>query len=309
MNIAAQTQKVDADQNQFAQSQTADRVVITIGKYNAADIFDKNKYAQDPRKDFLNFALIDTATFDFAADAWSYTYGAAAEWYQGDWTVRGGVYDLSTVPGGLELDPDFDQFQWIGEVERRWQLRSHPGKVAVTGFLTRARLGRFQDAVQLAQLTASPADIAAVRQYRSRTGVSVNVEQEITSDLGVFLRAGFSDGAVEPDAYTDVDRTVAAGISLKGTQWGRPSDTFGLAGIVDGISSAHQVFLNAGGVGLQIGDGMLPHPGLEQIVEIYYAFPVFAWQATIDYQFIANPAYNRDRGPVSVLGARLHAQF
>jgi len=30
---------------------------------------------------------------------------------------------------------------------------------------------------------------------------------------------------------------------------------------------------------------------------------------TFDYQFITNPAYNRDRGPVSVIGTRLRAQF
>jgi high affinity Mn2+ porin len=158
-------------------------------------------------------------------------------------------------------------------------------------------------------LTGSPANTAAVRQYRSRTGLSLNVEQEITSDLGVFLRAGFADGAVEPDAYTDVDRTVAAGASLKGTQWGRPNDTFGIAGILDNISAAHQAYFNAGGLGLQIGDGQLPHPGLEQIIETYYAFPVASWQVTFDYQFVANPAYNRDRGPVSVVAARVHAQF
>jgi high affinity Mn2+ porin len=309
INLGGETQKVDADQNQFAGSQTADRLVFTVGKYEVADIFDKNKYAGDPRKDFLNFALIDAGTFDFAADAWSYTYGATAEWYNGDWTFRSGIFDLSTVPGSTELDPQFGQFQWVGEIERRYTLWNHPGKVAVTGFLTRGRLGLYEDAIALAQATGGPADIAAVRQYRSRTGLAMNFEQEITSELGIFARAGFAQGDVETDAYADIDRTVAAGLSLGGESWGRPADTIGLAGIVDGASAVHEAFFNAGGLGLQSGDGQLPHPGLEKIVETFYRFPLFAWQVSLDYQFIINPSYNRDRGPVSVLGARLHAEF
>ncbi len=309
INLGGETKKVEADQNQFAGSQTADRLVIWVGKYAVVDVFDKNKYAGDPRKDFLNFALIDGGTFDFVADAWSFTYGAAAEWYQGDWTLRAGVFDAPLAPADPNLDTSFKQFQWVGEIERRWELWSHPGKLAVTGFVTRARLGNFDDAVALATTVGGAADAAAVRQYRSRIGISMNIEQQITPELGVFVRAGFADGAIEPDAYTDIDRTIAAGLQLTGKQWGRPDDTLGIAGIVNGISAAHRAYLNAGGLGIEIGDGMLPHPGLEQIIETYYQFPLANWQVAFDYQFIANPAYNRDRGPASVVAARVHTQF
>jgi Carbohydrate-selective porin, OprB family len=63
---------------------------------------------------------------------------------------------------------------------------------------------------------------------------------------------------------------------------------------VNGISGVHQAFLNAGGLGILVGDGQLPNYGSERIVETYYSFPVFAWRMTFDYQFITNPAYNRD---------------
>ena len=309
IDLGGEVQKVDAGFNQFAGSQTADRLVITIGKFAVTDVFDTNKYANNPRHDFMNWALINTGTFDYAGDAWGYTYGAAAEWYRGDWTLRGGLFDLSLVPNSQELDTSFGQFQWLGEIERRYDLWGHPGKVAITGFLSRGRMGTFQDAIDLAQITGSPADITAVRKYQSRGGVSMNLEQEITTDLGLFMRAGWADGNIEPFDYTDIDRTVAAGLSLKGKQWGRPDDTFGLAGIVNGISKVHEQFLNDGGLGILVGDGMLPHPGPEQIVETYYAFPLLASTVTLDYQFIVNPAYNRDRGPVSVLGARWHTEF
>ena len=309
IDLGGDVEKVPADQNQFEGTRTTNRMVFTIGKFAPVDMFDVNKYATNPRQDFMNWALINTGTFDYAGDAWGYTYGAAAEWYQSDWTVRGGVFDLPVVPNSTDLDASFGQFQWIGEVERRWRLWSHPGKIAFTGFVTRARLGNYEDAIALAQTIGGPANTIPVRQYRSRTGISMNAEQEITADLGVFMRAGVADGNVEPDVYTDVDRTVAAGLQLKGTQWGRPNDTFGLAGTVNGISAAHEAYLNAGGIGIEVGDGQLPHPGLEQIIETYYAFPIYDWQATFDYQFIVNPAYNRDRGPVSLVAFRLYSQF
>jgi high affinity Mn2+ porin len=98
-------------------------------------------------------------------------------------------------------------------------------------------------------------------------------------------------------------------VSINGKSWGRPDDTVGVAGVVNGISNVHEAFLNPGGLGILVGDGQLPNPGLEQILETYYAFPLGPLRATIDYQFIVNPAYNRDRGPVSVIAARLRAQF
>jgi high affinity Mn2+ porin len=280
-----------------------------VGKFGVVDVFDTNKYAHDPRNDFMNWTIADTGTFDYAADAWAYTYGAAVEWYQGSWTVRGGIFDLSNTPNATNLDSSFDQFQWDGEIEHRYELWGQPGKIAVTGFLTRGRMGSFADAIALAAVTGGPADIAAVRRYNSRGGLSLNLEQQITEELGVFARAGIANGNIEPYEFTDVDRTVAAGLALSGKQWGRPDDTVGLAGVVNGITSVHQAFLNAGGLGILVGDGMLPHPGLEHIVEAYYQLPVSYFKLTLDYQLIVNPAYNTDRGPVSVVGARMHAQF
>ncbi len=309
IDLGGDTKKVDAAANQFSGSQTADRLVFTVGKFGVTDIFDTNKYAHDPRSDFMNWALVDTGTFDYAADAWGFTYGAAAEWYQGDWTVRGGIFDLSAVPNDVQLDPHFSQFQWVGEIERRYDLWGQPGKVAVTGFLSRGRMGSFSDAIALAAATGGVPATSAVRQYASRGGVSFNLEQQVTADLGVFARAGFADGNIEPYEFSDIDRTAAAGLALTGKSWGRPDDTVGLAGVINGISGVHQAYLNAGGLGILVGDGMLPHPAPEQIVEAYYQLPVSFFKLTLDYQFIVNPAYNSDRGPASVVAARMHAQF
>jgi len=316
IDLGGETEKVDADINQFAGSHTADRLVLTVGKYTVTDIFDTNKYANNPKSDFLNWSIVNAGSFDYASDGWGFSYGAAAEWYQGRFTLRGGVFDLTVTPAGgvspfgADLDPTFRQFQMAGEIEERHELWGEPGKFKITGFLSRGGAGEFADAVALAQATGMPADINAVRHYDSRPGVSVNLEQQVNETVGVFARAGWADGNVEPWNFTDVDRTASAGVSINGKQWGRPDDTVGVAGVVNGISGIHEEFLNLGGLGILIGDGALPHPGLEQIIETYYSYALTAaTKVSFDYQFIVNPAYNTDRGPVNVFAGRFHTQF
>jgi high affinity Mn2+ porin len=310
IDLGGEKEKVEADINQFETTHTANQLVITVGKFGAADIFDTNRYAHDPRSDFLNWSVVDAGTWDYAADAWGYTYGAAVEWSQDRWTLRAGYFDLSVVPNSTNLDPTFQQFQLDGEIEERHEIFGEPGKFKILGFLNRGRMGSFQDAIDLAAITGGPADIAAVRQYQSRPGISFNLEQSITKDLGLFARGGIADGNIEPFEFTDIDRTLSGGLSLNGRQWNRPDDTVGIAGVVNGISSVHEAFLNDGGLGILVGDGQLPHPGPEQILESYYSYSLpQSWKITFDYQYIVNPAYNRDRGPVSVFGTRLHYQF
>src|ERR1700678_2168371 len=323
IDLGGDKQKIDADVNQFAQSTTENRLVFTVGKFSIVDIFDTNKYANNPKTDFMNWALINAGTFDYAGDAWGYTYGAAAEWYQGHWTLRGGVFDLSQTPAGgggnsalgYGLDPTFQQFELVGEIEERHELWGQPGKLKVTGYLERGNMGTFSDAILLSQmpgpLFGDPTDaLAAVRHYQSRPGVSLNLEQQINETVGVFARAGWADGKQEPWDFTDIDRTVQAGVSINGKSWNRPDDTIGIAGIVNGLDPAHEAYFAAGGLGILIGDGALTNYGVEQILETYYSYAITSsMKVSFDYQFIANPAYDADRGPVSVFAGRWHATF
>jgi high affinity Mn2+ porin len=216
IDLGGETQKVGPDINQVSRTETSDRVVITVGRFSVSDIFDAIKYAHDPRNDFMNWSLVDAGTFDYAADAWGFTYGASVEWYQGNWALRTGVFDLSIVPNSTELDRKFDQFQFVYELEHRHELWGQPGRVAVNGFLSRGRMGRFDDAIALAQQTGGAANAADVRRYASRPGVNLNLEQQIMPDVGVFSRVGWADGRVEPFEFTDIDRTASAGLSLGG---------------------------------------------------------------------------------------------
>jgi high affinity Mn2+ porin len=224
--------------------------------------------------------------------------------------MRAGLFDLSNVPNSVHLEPGLHELQVDLEVEKRHEILGHPGKVMLTAFDSRGRMGLLDEAVQTAQATGNPIDIAATRRLRDRGGADLNLEQELAQDLGLFARVGRSAGNVETYEFTDIDRTAAAGLSLKGFRWARGDDTVGLAGIVSGISAARERYLNAGGLGVLIGDGRLPHPGPEQILETYYSVGVVPRaHVSFDYQFVENPAYNRDRGPVSIFAVRVHAQF
>jgi high affinity Mn2+ porin len=312
VELGGERQPLDGIANQLGGFQSANRWVFTIGKISVPDIFDANQYAHDPRNDFFNWTAIDAGTFDYAADSWGFTAGAAAEWYQGAWTLRAGVFDLSDVPNSETLDPGFHEFQWLGEVEKRHELAGLPGKLLLTLFDTRGRMALLNDAVALAQSTGETLHetLVAVRRYRDRIGASLNLEQQLSSDLGMFARAGKASGNVETYEFTDVDRTISVGLSLKGKSWGRTDDNIGLVGIVNGISATRERFLNAGGLGILVGDGQLPHPGAEQILETYYRLAVVPWaQLTFDYQYVVNPAFNTERGPVSIFAVRIHAQF
>jgi high affinity Mn2+ porin len=301
---------VDPDLFEFGGKTTKNRLTVTVGKFSLTDVMDDNQYAHDPENDFLNWAIIDTGTFDYAADAWGFSEGAAAALDKDDWSYRAAVMDLSTVPNNAILTPWFRQFQLDGELEYRHTWLKRQGKIKLLGFATRGEMGSFEDALALAARTDSIPSTALVRHYRTRLGISLNVEQPISDDAGLFLRAGWDQGQYEPYEYADIDQTVTAGASLAGTKWSRKDDTVAVALVVNGISKAHEAYLAAGGLGILVGDGRLPHPGAETILEAYYSLAVVKGvHLTLDSQSIVNPAYDADRGPVEVVGLRLHAQY
>jgi high affinity Mn2+ porin len=310
INLSGETEKLEPGLNQLGGTQTANRVVFTVGKFSVVDIFDTNIYAHDPRNDFLNWSIIDQGAFDYAANAWGYTYGGAAEWYQDWWTVRAGIFDLSQFPNSTALYSGLGQGQFVAELEERHNLWDQPGKLKFLYWLTRGYLGTYLDAISFGAATGQTPSPRAVAHYQTKGGFGLNLEQQIATDFGFFVRASISQGTVEEVDFTDINKSISAGISLTGSRWGRPDDTVGLAGAINRISHEGKLYLAAGGLGGIIGDGQLPNAGPEQILELYYNISIFSFSHfTADYQFINHPAYNRDRGPVSIFGLRLHLQY
>ena len=309
-DLGGDEQTRESEANQLGGRHTANNLILTGGKFSVTDIFDTNAYAHDARGDFLNWGIVDAGAFDYAADAWGYSYGLAAEWNFDAWSLRAGLFDLSRVPNTTQLESDFSQFELVAEIERRIALFGPDGKVKLLGFLNRGRMGSYNDAVALAALNHLPADAALVRRYRSRPGISLNVEQGLTNDLGFFLRASLNDGSQETYEFTDIHQSISTGLSLKGAAWDRKNDTLGLAFETSAISRSAQAYLAAGGLGLLIGDGRLVRAGDEAVMETYYDAQICKGiDAALDYQLIVNPGYNADRGPISVLGFRLHGAF
>jgi len=307
IGFGGEQENVEDEALQLAGKRDVSRFTVTLGKMSAKDIFDNNAYANDPRTQFMNWGLMANEAWDFPADSLGYMTGLAAELNQPQWAVRYGFFQMPRTSNGTALDGHYlKAWGMVTEFERRFSWNEHPGTVRVLAFLNRANMGSYRDAVES---PVRPADIEATRDYRYKYGFGLNAEQEIVKSVGVFTRLGWSDGQNEAWAFSDVDRTVTLGVSIKGEPWGRPNDTVGVGGGLNAASGNHSDFLAAGGTGILAGDGGLNY-GLEKDLEIYYDFQVWRTvHATLDYQYVTNPAFNRDRGPVSVFGARLHWEF
>lgn len=310
IDLGGESQEDKSVANQLAGTHTANHVTFTAGKISVVDIFDTNDYAHDPSSDFMNWAVIDSGAFDYAADSWGYSYGGVLEWTQDRWSVRGGLFDLSKVPNEKHLETGFRQFEFVVEGEERHKWFDRDGKLKLLLYMNRGWMGGYGDAVALAGETGAVPSTALVRNYKSRPGAALNFQQALDDDLGVFARASWNDGSQEAFEFTEINRGTSGGISLKGSEWNRKDDTLGIAYFVESISSAAQDYFAHGGLGILIGDGRLPHYGLENGIETYYSAQITDWfLASADYQMVVNPAYNEDRGPVSIFSARLHAQF
>ena len=140
-------------------------------------------------------------------------------------------------------------------------------------------------------------------------GIGINMEQSITEDIGTFFRGMYSDGKTEVYSYTSADRSLSFGGIMKGTRWGRAKDSIGLGYAQSWISQEHAAYLNIGGIDGFIGDGKISYKP-EQVVDVYYQWHAFpsTW-ITLDYQHLANPGFNADRGPVDIYNGRVHFEF
>jgi high affinity Mn2+ porin len=305
--FGGELEKVEDGPNQIAGMRDVERLTVSIGKFSAEDQFDDNRYSHDPRTQFLNWSLMYNGAWDYPANVRGYTYGITFDYNQKDWAIRYGIFAEPAVANGAPLDPRFLRANGqVLEWEERYTVNDHAGKLRLMGYLNRAHMGNYNEAVAL--MPTSP-DITLTRAYRIKYGFGLNLEQELSSDLGAFVRLGWNDGRTETWAFTEIDMTVAAGLELKGRCWCRPRDRLGLAAVCNGLSPEHRNYLADGGFGFIIGDGKLTY-GLEKIIETYYNLEIARGiNLMFDFQGVDNPAYNRDRGPVAIGSLRVHLEF
>jgi high affinity Mn2+ porin len=306
IGLGGPQEPVADDALHLAGMQDISRITITVGEISVLDIFDQNTYAGDPASQFLNWAFVGNEAWDYPANSLGYITGFAVELNQPNWTARYGFFQMPTVANGMAINQQYLQaWGMVTEFERRFVLRDHPGAVRFLAFLNRVDSGTYADALD------SPVRPAVVANpsYCLNYGFALNMEYELAKSVGAFSRLGWNAGQTPDWTYADVQKTASAGLSIKGDFWHRPNDTVGLAGVFNGLSRVQQKYFQAGGLGILAGDGALNY-GLEESLETYYKFQIYKnFNATADYQYVVNPAYNTARGPVSIAGIRLHWDF
>jgi hypothetical protein len=306
--LGGEPAKAQDGQNQVGRSYDADRVTLSAGKFSAADFFDANSYTHDPRTQFMNWALLESAAWDFPADALGYTDGLVAEWSTKNWELHYGIFMEPAVSNGTRLDSRVDDAHGqILQFDRSYRVGALTGTFRPFVFWNEARMGNYADALALGDI---PNALFETRAYRSKVGFGLSWDQQLTDTLGAFARLSWDDGRTESFAYTEVDRSAAAGLSLSGSRWARKDDVLGLAAVVNAIVPVHQAYLAAGGEqGLILGDGALDY-GPEEIVEAYYSVQIAKWlSVSPDFQYVWAPGYNRARGPVPIYALRAHLEF
>jgi high affinity Mn2+ porin len=305
--FGGEQEKVEDGANQIAGSRDISRLTISVGKMGATDIVDDNLYSHDSRTSFLPWAMVYNGAWDYPANVRGYTYGVAFDLNQKDWTLRYGLFAVARFANSAPLDPHLLRANGhVVELETRYTLDGHPGKLRLLGYLNLAHMGKYSEAI--AEMPVNP-DITLTRAYRIKYGFGFNLEQELTKDLGAFARFGWDDGHTETWMFTEIDTTFLLGLTLKGRCWCRPQDQLGLALALNGLSSQHRDYLAAGGLGFIIGDGRLNY-GLEKTLEAYYSLEVRkGLYFALDLQGVDHPAYNKDRGPVFIVSGRMHIEF
>ena len=309
------TTKISAGENQIAGTAPTERLVLTAGKVAVPDIFDANSYASSTRTQFMNWALINNAAYDYAADTRGYSDGVALEWVHPTWTLRAGLFEMPIVPNGPTLATHWSQDrgdQVEAEVHPQALKGKDPAVVRLLVYRNTAHMGNYAQAIQQGLQAGTPPNITATEKDGAiKYGFGLNMEQAVADDgdTGVFARFGWDDGATESFAYTECDDHIALGAQISGKRWKLSQDRIGVALVSDGLSGPHRQYLADGGTGFLLGDGKLNY-GRETVVETYYQRQLSKFlAATLDFQLIANPGYNQDRGPISLITARLHYEF
>jgi high affinity Mn2+ porin len=288
------------------------RLEVRFGKFSMPDFFDVNSVGSDTHLQFTNWTIDNNGAWDYAADTRGYTVGLVADYEDRNWGFRFAEGLMPKVANGIDLvwkpwQAHAENFEY--EL-RRGMIPKKSGVVRLLAYANSANMGIYRDQVSRAQPAGTLPDITDHPWHMTRKyGFGINLEQNLTRYLTAFGRFGWDNGKTESFAYTEVDQTFAEGLGANGPWWHRKQDRAGIAFVSNAIKKDHQEYLAAGGLGFLLGDGHLNY-GRESILESYYTAHV--WRGIYvapGVQYVVNPGYNRDRGPVIVPSFRAHLEF
>jgi len=303
-----QTEHQESDENQLAGERPMNRYSIYAGRFTLTDFFDDNNYTHDPRTQFMAWALMYNGAWDYPADTRGYTWGIVQELHTRNWSFRYGIAAEPKVANGQQLDRRlFRDHGQVWEAERRYVWRKREGVIRILAYDNREQGGNYGEALKLAAASGTTPDVSVTDRVGTlKYGTGISFDQAISSDVGVFTRLGWNDGKTQSFAFTAIDRLASGGLSVKGTRWRRKYDVVATSLATGGLSAVHREYLAAGGLDFLIGDGRLNYAP-EYVWESFYSARVVpGFYATFDLQRDTNPAYNHDRGPVTIYSVRLH---
>ena len=313
--LAAGTTVVARAQDQLPGSEAATRLELKVGRLAVSDDFDKNRYAGSARTQFLNWSLWDNTAWDYAANTRGYTDGFVLGYVSPLWSVKYGLYRMPLYANGQTLET---LARARGENLELTLAAPSSTVLRLLAYRNTARMGDYAQALAAAAANGTIPVIAADdAEGRHKNGFGLNVEQPLADggDSGLFARLGWNDGRTEDFVFTEVDRHASLGGQLSGVRWQRAEDRLGVGVVIEGLSAVHRAYLQAGGAGFLLDDGRLNYAP-EQILETYYRAQ-WSWgaagglrlQLSPDFQYIRNPGYNQDRGPVRFYAVRLHVEY
>src|SRR2546427_643084 len=294
----------------IAWTPTGHGVTRLPGRFSSAHGWATRPSSISVRRSFRDWPSLTCGAWDFPADARGYTWGIAAEYIPPRFQARAGRFLVPVESNGLRLEHSIvRRYGDVAEFELPYKLASKPAVARALVFRNRVTAGEYDDAIALGRAAAATPDVASVRRAEFKKGFGVSTQVEISQDVGAYVRAGWSDGKTEAFMFTEIDRSLAAGTLIKGGGWGRPARTLGAAAYINGLSRSHRDYLAAGGLGFFLGDGRLNY-AMEQILEVFYSLAVVKkTYLSLGYQRIANPGYNRNRGPADFFSFRFHAEL
>lgn len=307
---------VPDDVNKVAGRIPSSRITLTAGKFAMSDLFDDNVYSKDPRTQFFNWSIWANGAWDYPADTRGYTYGLVAELAMQRWSFKVSTVAVPRIANFHLMEYKIPKaHSETVELDHSFYIRKKEGNIRLTLSNTHSKAPSYQQGLNA--ITSNDNFILdVISGYVENTGyggkkfgIGLNAEQTLTDQIGIFSRLGWNDGKDVSWAFTEIDRTFSLGFSFKGDAWNRVNDVIGVAGVANAISKPHRDFLKAGGYGFIIGDGYLNY-GYESIVETFYNARLSTFLfAGFDYQFVNNPGYNKDRGPVHVFAIRVHVEI
>ncbi len=308
--LTTETDYQESDFNHLGEFLPNRYIALTIGKIGITDYFDDNNYSHDPRTQFMCWALMDNGAWDYPANVRGYTPSIVLEFVSPRNEIRYGFSLVPMVANGSDMNWHIlEANSSTLEYTYRYKLSKRKGAIRLLGFFTTANMGNYKES--LASDPQNPIIENTRANGHTKYGFGINAEQEINDFTGCFLRAGWNDGNNETWAFTEIDRTLSAGITMTGRGWSRNNDNIGLAYVVSGLSKPHREYLQAGGEGFLLGDGNLNY-GFEHLAELYYSAELVKNHIylSLAYQLLINPGYNIDRqGPVDIFSVRLHARI